>query len=685
MKVATEKLDLDGFVLLARIGEGPGAATYSALDRRDGRKVIVRQASGGTVAADALLRERTVLSKVRHPNMVRLIDSGERDGIGYSVLAREEGVSLNRLPAAWRAAMGQRTLIELLDPLLEALEEVHGAGFLHGDLSPGNILLRPDGQPLLLDFESAAPLAAAPGESGPAAATPGFAAPERGTGDSQGPWTDVYALAAVAYWLIVGRAPQDDGAGDASLARAAAGDKRYSPEFLGAIDVALSDTPEARPASAADWREALASAAEAERPDAPSLVQLAAAIQDEDDIDLPPADDVPPTALLPRQALIGEGRQRVGGSARDAETAPRRRVMGGLPAALVLVLLAGAAGAAGWWGWTWYSETTKKEWLVDPAGGGDALSVGDAVARAPAGATIRIRPGTYAESLTLRRPVHLEAVAEDGAEVVISPISGSCLVVDAPSGSVRGLAFNGGDGAAPCLEIASGTMEVVGNRLGPWSGTALLIRDGAAPVIRDNIFADIDGTAIVVAGQGGGFIEANQIERTTKSAVRVEAGADPTVRGNRIHQAGQAGLLIDQGALGLYSENEITESGASAIEVRGGAVPKVSANRIEGAAQAGLFIHEGARGVYQENVIQGSKMSGVVIASGAAPLVSNNEIAGGEQHGILVVVGGGGRIVGNRITKNSGHAIVLGGAGEVVMEDNELKGNRRPQVRRSAQ
>ena len=90
MKVATEKLDIDGFVLLARIGEGPGAATYSALDRRDGRKVIVRQASGGTVAADALLRERTVLSKVRHPNMVRLIDSGERDGIGYSVLARVE-------------------------------------------------------------------------------------------------------------------------------------------------------------------------------------------------------------------------------------------------------------------------------------------------------------------------------------------------------------------------------------------------------------------------------------------------------------------------------------------------------------------------------------------------------------------------------------------------------------------
>ena len=81
MKVAAEKLDLDGFVLLARIGEGPGAATYSALDRRDGRKVIVRQASGGTVAADALLRERTVLSKVRHPNMVRLIDSGTQEDL----------------------------------------------------------------------------------------------------------------------------------------------------------------------------------------------------------------------------------------------------------------------------------------------------------------------------------------------------------------------------------------------------------------------------------------------------------------------------------------------------------------------------------------------------------------------------------------------------------------------------
>lgn len=686
--MSADRLQLDDFVLLGRIGDGPGAVTYSALDRRDGRKVIVRHATEGVAAAESLRRETEILSRVRHPNVVRLIESGQSDGLPYCVLAREEGMPLDELPTVWRAAMGQRTLLELLGPLLDALAEIHEAGFMHGDLSPRNILLRRDGQPVLLDLGAAEPLQAEPGEGGvPAAATPGFAAPERGVAGRQGPWSDLYALAAVAYWLVVGRAPPAERPEGGPLSLAAAGDRRFSGDFLGAVDRALCVSERSRPASAAAWRSDLFAAAEPERPEAPTLAQLAGAIREEDTTDLPPADNVPPTALLPHGAAgvpLRAPRSKRAGAVQGTQALRRRRGRG-VAAAVALLVIAAAGGAAGWWGWTWYRDAIKQAWLVDPAGGGDTVSVGEAVARAPAGATIRIRPGLYAESLALERPVHLEALAENGAPVVISPVTGACIVLGAPSGSIRGLAFEGGNGATPCLEIAAGAMEVVGNRLGPWSGTGLLIRDAAVPAVRENRFVDIDGTAIVIEGRGGGFIEENEIERTSKSAVKVQAGADPTVRANRILRAGQAGLLIEQGSSGHYSENEIVESAASAIEVRGGAAPRVAANRIEASAQAGLFIHEGARGEYLDNVVLNSKLAGVVVAGGAAPLLSNNEIANGEQHGVLVVGGAGGRIEGNRITGNSGHGIVLGGAGPAVVEDNELKGNRRPQVRRLSQ
>lgn len=689
-----DRQEFGDYLLLERVGEGPVGVTYRALDQRDGRRVLVRQAGVDTAESAALRREARLLKGLRHPNLVQLLDSGERDGRAFSVLAEEDGVSLERLPAAWRASMGQRALSELLAPVLSALEAVHEAGFLHGDISPRNILLRRDGTPLLIDFASAVELAATEGGDRAAAATPGFTAPERGDASRQGPGSDLFALAAVVYWLIVGRpletAAGYSSAGFAPFSKAAGGDKRFSPSFLAAVDRALAPTIADRPASAAAWRQALLDAEPAERADAPSLAELSGASREAAVIDLPPADEVPPTVLL-----RPEERRHIGSAAGgapvprfDPAAASRIRERRGAPRvalAVALIVLATGGAAAGWWGWTWYRDATKRDWLVDAAGGGDTATLGEAISRAPDGATISVRAGIYPESLVIARPVHLQASAEDGAgEVVISPAGGRCLLLDAPSGSLEGLAFEGGDGT-PCLEVRSGAMEIVGNRLGPWAGNGLLVRDGAVPLIRDNQFLDIEGSAVVFDEGGGGTVEGNRIERTAKSAIRAGAGAEPTVRGNEISEAGQAGLLIERGAGGVYGENRIVGPAASGIEVRGGAAPRVAENLIEDAGQAGLFIHEGARGEYLDNRILRSGLSGVVVTGGAAPQVTGNEIADGAQHGLLVLGGAGGRFADNRIHGNKGHGMVLGGGQAAELEQNELADNRTPQVRRITQ
>ncbi len=696
-----DRQEFGDYLLLERIGEGPVGVTYRGLDQRDGRRVVVRQAGPESPESAALRREERLLQSLRHQNLVQLLDSGERDGRAFIVLTEEDGLSLERLPAAWRASMGQRTLLELLEPLLSALESVHQAGFLHGDISPRNILLRRDGTPVLLDFASAVDLDAGENGEEAVAATPGFTAPERGDPSRQGPGSDLYALAAVAYWLIVGHPLETTAgytaAGFAPFSKAAGGDKRFSPSFLTAVDAALAPAIGDRPASAEDWRTALLNAGPAERGDAPSLAELSGASREASEIDLPQTDDVPATVLLrPEERSRASIAGGIAGGITPAlrsdpalVAAPRlkpRRTAPRMALAAALIVLAAGGMAAGWWYWTWYRDASKQDWLVDAAGGGDTATLGEAISRAPDGATISIRAGVYAESLVIERPVHLRALTEEASgDVVIRPAGGRCLLLDAPSGSLRGLAFEGGDGSGPCLEVQSGGVEITGNRVGPWAGSGLLVRDGAAPLIRDNQFLDIEGSAVVFDEGGGGIVESNQIQRTANSAIRVRAGADPTVRGNVISEAGQAGLLIEQGAEGQFDENQIVGSQASGIEVRGGATPRVSANRIEDAGQAGLFIHEGARGEYLDNIILRSKLSGIVVTGGAKPLVTGNEIADGKQHGLLILGGAGGRFAENRIHGNKGHGVVLGGGQEAEMEQNELEDNRTPQVRRMTQ
>ncbi len=696
-----DRQEFGDYRLLERIGEGPVCVTYRGLDQRDGRRVVVRQAGPESPESAALRREERLLQSLRHQNLVQLLESGERDGNAFIVLTEEDGLSLERLPAAWRASMGQRTLIELLEPLLSALESVHQAGFLHGDISPRNILLRRDGTPVLLDFASAVDLDAGENGEEEAAATPGFTAPERGDPSRQGPGSDLFALAAVVYWLIVGHPLETTvgytAAGFAPFSKAAGGAKRFSPSFLAAVDAALAPAIGDRPASAADWRTALLNAGPAERGDAPSLAELSGASREASEIDLPQADDVPATVLLrpEERSRLNIAGGIAGGITPALRSDPalaaaprlkRRRTAPRMALAAALIVLAVGGMAAGWWYWTWYRDASKQDWLVDAAGGGDTATLGEAISRAPNGATISIRAGVYVESLVIERPLHLRALTEAASgDVVISPAGGRCLLLDAPSGSLRGLAFEGGDGSGPCLEVQSGGMEITGNRVGPWAGSGLLVRDGAAPLIRDNQFLDIEGSAVVFDEGGGGIVESNQIQRTANSAIRVRAGADPTVRGNVISEAGQAGLLIEQGAKGQFDENQIVGSQSSGIEVRGGATPRVSANRIEDAGQAGLFIHEGARGEYLDNIILRSKLSGLVVTGGAAPLVTGNEIADGEQHGLLILGGAGGRFAENRIHGNKGHGVVLGGGQEAELEQNELEDNRTPQVRRMTQ
>src|SRR5688572_6628627 len=103
----------------------------------------------------SFLREARMLARFRHPSIVRVTRVFEAHSTAYMVMEYEEGKTFEQ----WLQALGRPPTQEQLDriatSLLDALELMHAANFLHRDIAPDNILIRADGTPVLLDFGAA--------------------------------------------------------------------------------------------------------------------------------------------------------------------------------------------------------------------------------------------------------------------------------------------------------------------------------------------------------------------------------------------------------------------------------------------------------------------------------------------------------------------------------------------------
>ncbi len=103
---------------------------------------------------EAFLHEARTIARFRHPNITQVRRYFELNGTGYIVLNYEEGVSLDRVLAKGRLPEAQ--LREIFFGALAGLEVVHAGGILHRDIKPNNIIVRPDGSPVLIDFRRCA-------------------------------------------------------------------------------------------------------------------------------------------------------------------------------------------------------------------------------------------------------------------------------------------------------------------------------------------------------------------------------------------------------------------------------------------------------------------------------------------------------------------------------------------------
>ena len=208
------------------------------------------------------LQECRTLATFRHNHIVRVNRFFEANNTAYMVMDYEYGESLN----AWikkRQERGEsppdeQLLIKMFLPLLQGIDVIHQGGFMHRDIKPANIYVRDgDGSLVLLDFGAAREAVSQGQRALTSIVTPGYAPFEQyHSHGRQGPWSDLYALGGVLYWITTGQRPVEAAARVTSDPQEPAAERakgRYSEGFLKAIDWALTPDDAKRPQSVAEF------------------------------------------------------------------------------------------------------------------------------------------------------------------------------------------------------------------------------------------------------------------------------------------------------------------------------------------------------------------------------------------------------------------------------------------------
>jgi serine/threonine-protein kinase len=202
----------DDYELLSPLGRGGYGRVYRVrdlhLEREVALKVLHPHLTADPVVVERFRREAQLAARLNHPNLVNIYDIGGRAGLLWYTMELVNGPNLAQLVEKEGPLTIDKT-VRLLRESLSALAQAHSSGLVHRDLKPENMLLEPDGSLRITDFGLALALrgqgrfGGATSQSG----TPKFASPEQLLGERVDQRSDLYSLAAVAYFALLGEPP----------------------------------------------------------------------------------------------------------------------------------------------------------------------------------------------------------------------------------------------------------------------------------------------------------------------------------------------------------------------------------------------------------------------------------------------------------------------------------------------
>jgi len=263
----------DDYELLALLGKGGFGRVYRVrdlhLEREVALKVLHPTLTQDPEVVERFRREAQLAARLNHPNIVNIYDIGGRFGLLWYTMELIDGPSLAQLVER-EGPLPLDQVLRLLREALSALAHAHGFGLVHRDIKPENMLIDPTGSLQITDFGLALALRGKYGGATSQSGTPQFASPEQLLGERVDQRSDLYSLAAVAYYALLGTPPFPGATTEQVLARQTTNqfpqprERRddVSEALEAVLDRALSADVENRFPSAAEFLQAVNRAAD---------------------------------------------------------------------------------------------------------------------------------------------------------------------------------------------------------------------------------------------------------------------------------------------------------------------------------------------------------------------------------------------------------------------------------------
>lgn len=623
---------LDGYEVMRVLGYGGFGITYLAQDLESGERVAIKEyypsdlavrLENGRVAPkaeedrevfdwglDRFVDEARTLARFSHPNIVGVQRFLALNDTAYMVMDYQHGVPLGEILDE-HGDLEESEVLELVPPLLDGLAAVHEAEVLHRDIKPDNIYIRVDGTPVLLDFGAARLEVGHKSKSLHRVFTPGYGAPEQyEAGGEQGPWTDIYGMAAVLYSAISGRAPLEAPARTGSFVRTQqdaleparqVGRGRFAPGFLEAIDWGLEIDQGRRPQNVAVWRDALMAPYSEQASQLTGKSTLLRARADE-------AEAVSPETLLAgRQTTVKAGGPLAAGQ-RETGSGWRRRRIGLIAACVTLLVVCG--GVLGWVLVQNQNEQSKQAlaaaaereadkrreearaarqreaarkaaqeaeerrrrdealkpakpivWNVGGAKSHDSASLAHALENAPDGATIKLHRSHIRGRYRLARRLVLMGTGTRGGKTTLSCRNGPCVVFvgDSQIFNVHIYRYRGDD-PGPALLVRGGKVDIRASWISSRAGAGIVVRGGSLFVWQSMIYSNFGQGIVIRPNVGAVRLLANVIRENRFAGILLNTNKSVSIVRNRIYKS-RHGVVIRRGKAVMLKNNVYENTG----------------------------------------------------------------------------------------------------------------------------
>jgi parallel beta-helix repeat protein len=324
----------------------------------------------------------------------------------------------------------------------------------------------------------------------------------------------------------------------------------------------------------------------------------------------------------------------------------------------------------------------RESFVISSDGGGDFLTLSDAIRRAPAGSRLLVRPGIYNEGLVIDKPLE---IVGDGSpeEIIVRATASSCLVMRADAATVRGLTLRGQARAGGAnsdgffaVDIPHGRLLLDRCDISSDSLACVAIHNPAAePVVRGcRIHHGVDSGVYAFDGARG-VIEACDISENSNVGVAITGGAGTALRRCHVHHGADAGIVVWDRAENTIEGCDVYANRRANVAVSDAGAAALRDCRIHDGENTGVFTHRDGRATLEACNIYRHAEPEVAVTGGGDVRLNNCQIHDGQSNGVFIHDAGRALLEGCDVFRNRESGVHVDANGEGVARSCRINDN----------